>query len=65
LRAPHDADVQVVAGHLTTDVEVRLQVLSNYLGHVSPTSTYWYLSASPPLLVAAARRLERTWEQLS
>lgn len=39
------------------DVGPRLPVLSTFLGHVSPASTYWYLSASPPLLAAAARRL--------
>jgi integrase len=42
------------------DVHPRLPVLSTYLGHVSPASTYWYLSASPPLLAAAARRLDNT-----
>ena len=42
------------------DVGPRLPVLSTYLGHVSPASTYWYLSASPPLLAAAARRLDTT-----
>lgn len=49
----------LVDWHLA-DVEVgpRLPVLSTYLGHVSPASTYWYLSASPPLLAAAARRLD-------
>lgn len=40
------------------DVGPRLPVLSTYLGHVSPASTYWYLSASPALLTAAARRLD-------
>lgn len=40
------------------DVEAMLPVLSTYMGHVSPTSTYWYFSASPELLGAAARRLE-------
>lgn len=40
------------------DVEADLAVLSSYLGHVSPASTYWYLSASPVLLEAAARRLD-------
>jgi integrase/recombinase XerD len=40
------------------DVEPRLPLLSAYLGHVSPVSTYWYLSACPELLQAAARRLE-------
>lgn len=40
------------------DVGPLLPVLSSYLGHVSPASTYWYLSASPPLLAAAARRAD-------
>jgi integrase len=39
------------------DVGPRLPVLSTFLGHVSPASTYWYLSASPPLFTAAAQRL--------
>lgn len=42
------------------EVEPNLPLLSTYLGHVSPASTYWYLSASPRLLAAAAGRLERT-----
>jgi integrase/recombinase XerD len=42
------------------DVGAKLPILSAYLGHVSPASTYWYLSASPPLLAAAAARLERS-----
>ncbi|HVC07293.1 MAG TPA: tyrosine-type recombinase/integrase [Solirubrobacterales bacterium] len=41
------------------EVEVRLAALSTYLGHVSPTSTYWYLSAAPELMELAACRLER------
>ena len=41
------------------DVERRLFSLSTYLGHVSPTSTYWYLTATPELLALAGRRLER------
>jgi integrase len=40
------------------DVEARMPLLSTYLGHVSPVSTYWYLSATPELLALAARRLE-------
>lgn len=40
------------------DVGPRLPVLSTFLGHVSPASTYWYLSASPSLLAAAARRVD-------
>ncbi len=41
------------------DVERRLFSLSTYLGHVSPTSTYWYLTATPELLALAGKRLER------
>ncbi len=35
-----------------------LPVLSTYLGHVNPASTYWYLEATPELLAEAAIRLE-------
>lgn len=41
-----------------SDVQARLPRLSTYLGHVDPTSTYWYLSASPELLAMASSRLE-------
>jgi len=44
------------------DVERRLPWLSTYLGHVSPTTTYWYLTATPELLRMAGDRLERAWE---
>jgi integrase len=47
----HEADL---------DIGARLPILSTYLGHVSPASTYWYLSGSPQLLTAAAVRLERS-----
>jgi integrase len=40
------------------DVVVRLPLLSTYLGHVHPGSTYWYLQASPELLALAGRRLD-------
>jgi integrase/recombinase XerD len=42
------------------DVAARLPVLSAYLGHAHPASTYWYLSAAPDLLASAAQRLEKT-----
>lgn len=42
------------------DVEARLPLLSTYLGHVGPSSTYWYLTAVPELLEAATVRLERS-----
>lgn len=47
------------------DVEPRLPLLSAYLGHANPASTYWYLSASPELLTAAARRLSYNLEGVS
>lgn len=40
------------------DVGSRIGVLSAYLGHVSPTGTYWYLSAVPELMELAAGRLD-------
>ncbi|MBA3807732.1 MAG: tyrosine-type recombinase/integrase [Solirubrobacterales bacterium] len=47
------------AYHDDGDVQPRLSLLSTYLGHVNPSSTYWYLSAAPELLALAGRRLER------
>jgi integrase len=40
------------------DGQTRLTLLSTWLGHVHPGSTYWYLSASPELMAVAGRRLE-------
>ena len=34
-------------------------MLSTYLGHVFITGTYWYLTCTPELMEAAAKRLER------
>ena len=45
------------------DVERRLPVLSTYLGHVSVSHTYWYLSAVPELLRLATERLEQEEER--
>ncbi len=39
------------------DVDVRIAVLATYLGHVSPASTYWYLTAIPELLALASERV--------
>jgi len=44
------------------DPERRLPLLSAYLGHVHVADTQWYLEASPELMRAAMRRLERRWE---
>jgi integrase len=46
------------------DVQVRLSVLSTYLGHVNPSNTYWYLSAAPELLALAGERLQQHLDQL-
>lgn len=40
------------------DVQARLPLLSTYLGHIRPASTFWYLSASPELMGLAAQRLD-------
>jgi integrase len=40
------------------DVDARIAVLSTFLGHKDPSSTYWYLQAAPELLSLAAQRLE-------
>ncbi|MGA2930224.1 MAG: tyrosine-type recombinase/integrase [Solirubrobacteraceae bacterium] len=39
------------------NVDVKLPLLSTYLGHRDPTSSYWYLQAAPELLELAAGRL--------
>lgn len=44
------------------DVQALLPLLSTWLGHVDPTSTYWYLSAAPELLGLANHRLEAAFE---
>ena len=41
------------------EVESRLPQLATYLGHARVSHTYWYLTATPELLQAAARRLDR------
>lgn len=41
------------------DVDPLLPTLSTYLGHVSPSSTYWYLSATSELMDQAAQRLDQ------
>lgn len=40
------------------DGQARLTLLSTWLGHVDPANTYWYLSASPELMIVAGQRLE-------
>ena len=46
------------------DVQARLPLLSTYLGHSHPHSTYWYLQAAPELLALATTRLAHPTEVL-
>jgi integrase/recombinase XerD len=46
------------------EIEPRLPLLSTYLGHVHPASTYWYLSGAPELFALVAERLETVLGQL-
>ena len=41
------------------NIDHRMPLLSTYLGHVDPTSTYWYLEAVPELLQLVSQRLEQ------
>ncbi|MBT3218343.1 MAG: tyrosine-type recombinase/integrase [Proteobacteria bacterium] len=47
-----------LAREVGVDVCARVPELSIYLGHLQPKHTYWYLTATPELLGAAARRFE-------
>ena len=47
------------------DIDRRMPLLSAYLGHADPASTYWYLEAVPELLELISRRLEQVPEGLS
>lgn len=45
------------------NVHARLPELSTYLGHLSPSDTYWYLRAVPELVALAAELLEPGGQQ--
>src|SRR5438132_3044647 len=45
------------------DVDSKLPLLSTYLGHFNPSTTYWYLSATPELLSLAPPRIELAWRR--
>jgi integrase/recombinase XerD len=47
------------------DVQARLPLLSTYMGHVNPASTFYYLHAAPELLQLVANRLDSTMEALA
>jgi integrase len=40
------------------NVDEKIAALSTYLGHINPTSTYWYLTAVPELMAIGCRRFE-------
>ena len=44
--------------HDGVDLNRCIAHLCTYLGHVKPTDTYWYLSATPELMAVAAERFE-------
>jgi integrase/recombinase XerD len=46
------------AHHAGVDVDTRIAALATYLGHTSPSGTYWYLTASPQLLDLVNDRVE-------
>jgi integrase/recombinase XerD len=48
-----------------SDVEAELPLLSTFVGHVDPSSSYWYFEGAPELLSLAAERFEQAWEELS
>lgn len=61
---PHDLRhafaVHTLLGWYQTgeDVDRKMPLLSTYLGHADPASTYWYLEAVPELLALISERLE-------
>ena len=40
------------------NVDEKIAALSTYLGHINPTSTYWYLTAVPELMAISSHRFE-------
>jgi integrase len=63
----HTLAVRTLLGWLQAgeDVDRLMPLLSTYLGHVDPASTYWYLESVPELLEVISRRLEQLPEVLS
>jgi len=59
----HSLAVSTLAGWYRAgqDPEALLPLLSTFLGHVDPRSTYLYLDAAPELLQLAAQRLDQVW----
>ena len=55
----HSFATDTLIGHIRAggDVDEMMPVLSAWLGHVGPDSTYWYLSNTPELAAALVARL--------
>jgi integrase/recombinase XerD len=47
------------------DVTARLPLLSAWLGHRSPASTYWYITTSPELLAAVTEQMATARDSIS
>ncbi len=47
------------------DVDRKMPLLSTFLGHTDPASTFWYLQGVPELLELVSARLEQLPEALS
>jgi len=45
------------------DVDARVAILADYLGHVDPACTYWYLEASPQLMAAVSERVAASFRR--
>ncbi len=58
LRHAFAVNTLIDAHRAGVDVDTRIAALATYLGHVSPASTYWYLTASPELLDLVNDRVE-------
>ncbi|MBA3746379.1 MAG: tyrosine-type recombinase/integrase [Solirubrobacterales bacterium] len=69
-RAPrlHDArhsfavNTLIDAHRQGVDVDAQIATLANYLGHVDPAHTYWYLTASPQLMQTVRERMT-AWQE--
>ena len=46
------------------DIDARIATLADYLGHVDPSHTYWYLTASPQLMQTVRERLTAHQERV-
>ena len=61
----HTLAVTTLAGWYRTgaDVAARMPLLSAFMGHAGPASTFYYLHAAPELLALAAQRLHDHQQQ--